>query len=629
MSSLTPHAKAILDRLRTDKANQKCIDCSSRLSVDWASVNLGVFFCIDCSGKHRSLGVHISFVRSLTMDKWDDKQLAFMQAGGNKACKDFLEKHDCFDLGFAERWKSKGADKWRKKLTADVAEMASRKKKSRKSSSSESDSSTESDSEPEPPKVTKPKPPVKPKSQPVVQDLLDFSCEAPSPVAESPKAVKKTDSHESRKDKSKDSSKVSKESSRDKAHDDFASNPSLDKGAVEERIKRRTEAKDRQRTADALSKLEAMCGGAGDEPRCDAVNPPGQADSDSDSDEAAARRARRARRRKDKERERDAGREARGEGGDAPGNPAPRSENTMQRLRREAEEAKQRRLREKQEHMAKFAGQTSISSEDFFGDGSGGRGGGPVEDREGLAHVILHKGLLSRDTLSLAKDRALEAVPDMANRAGTAVAAAASYLGVSATGWLSVAKERVGMGTASMSSVSGSWIDEQARRRAEIERSLARSGASSASAARPSFQGFGSDNVGGMGGMGGAAGLTRGVEGLGLGKDREDLERWLDDDEGPASRSKKGPKRGDDSGSDSSDDEAQRRRSKASKSSKKKKSSKKSRKVSSSDSESDSDSPPPAPKAKSSSSSSKGSKAPAAQKAPEPAANYNLVDLLS
>jgi hypothetical protein len=69
MSSCTPEAKRVLDKLMAEKGNDRCIDCGSKLSVDWASVNLGVFFCIDCSGRHRSFGVHISFVRSITMDK--------------------------------------------------------------------------------------------------------------------------------------------------------------------------------------------------------------------------------------------------------------------------------------------------------------------------------------------------------------------------------------------------------------------------------------------------------------------------------------------------------------------------------------------------------------------------------
>ena len=31
--------------------------------------------CLECSGRHRSLGVHISFVRSVAMDSWNDKQV--------------------------------------------------------------------------------------------------------------------------------------------------------------------------------------------------------------------------------------------------------------------------------------------------------------------------------------------------------------------------------------------------------------------------------------------------------------------------------------------------------------------------------------------------------------------------
>jgi Putative GTPase activating protein for Arf len=38
-----------------------------------------------------SLGVHISFVRSIAMDSWTDKQLALMKKGGNNNCNDYLK----------------------------------------------------------------------------------------------------------------------------------------------------------------------------------------------------------------------------------------------------------------------------------------------------------------------------------------------------------------------------------------------------------------------------------------------------------------------------------------------------------------------------------------------------------
>ncbi len=43
------------------------------------AVSHGTYLCIECSGTHRSLGVHISFVRSCTMDTWSDQQLAMMK----------------------------------------------------------------------------------------------------------------------------------------------------------------------------------------------------------------------------------------------------------------------------------------------------------------------------------------------------------------------------------------------------------------------------------------------------------------------------------------------------------------------------------------------------------------------
>lgn len=49
--------------------NSYCVDCNAP-NPEWASLNLGVLMCIECSGIHRNLGSHISKVRSLTLDEW-------------------------------------------------------------------------------------------------------------------------------------------------------------------------------------------------------------------------------------------------------------------------------------------------------------------------------------------------------------------------------------------------------------------------------------------------------------------------------------------------------------------------------------------------------------------------------
>ena len=50
--------------------NTQCADCSGS-NPTWASINLGIMLCIECSGIHRSLGVHISKVRSVQLDDWE------------------------------------------------------------------------------------------------------------------------------------------------------------------------------------------------------------------------------------------------------------------------------------------------------------------------------------------------------------------------------------------------------------------------------------------------------------------------------------------------------------------------------------------------------------------------------
>jgi hypothetical protein len=63
--------------------NNICFDCSNK-NPTWASANLGLLICMDCSARHRSYGTHISFVRSIQLDKWNKKQLKTMELAGNQ-----------------------------------------------------------------------------------------------------------------------------------------------------------------------------------------------------------------------------------------------------------------------------------------------------------------------------------------------------------------------------------------------------------------------------------------------------------------------------------------------------------------------------------------------------------------
>ena len=61
------------------------------LDATWLSTNFGIIICIECSGIHREMGVHISKIQSLTLDNIGTSQLLVARVMSNDGFNKVME----------------------------------------------------------------------------------------------------------------------------------------------------------------------------------------------------------------------------------------------------------------------------------------------------------------------------------------------------------------------------------------------------------------------------------------------------------------------------------------------------------------------------------------------------------